>query len=77
MFSAAAQRWWASVVAEKASLNKPVFYLGLGKWTVTNVPAMGARERTLGNVRLRELGAKGFVKAGDKLCWAMKVSFVL
>jgi hypothetical protein len=71
MFSEATQRWWASIVAEKNSLSKPTFYLGLGKWTVSNVPAMGARERTPGSVKLRELGSKGFQKAGDKLCWAV------
>jgi hypothetical protein len=76
MFSAAPQRWWASVVAEPHSLSKPIFYLGLGKWTVTNMPAMGARERTAGNVQLRDLGSRGFVKAGDKLCWGVQVRTV-
>jgi hypothetical protein len=73
MFSKAAQRWWASIVAEKHSLSKPVFYLGLGNWTVTNMPSMGARERTAGNVQLRDLGSRGFWAAGDRLCWGVQV----
>jgi hypothetical protein len=35
---------------------------------------MGARERTPGNDKLRELGAKGVIKGGDKLCWAVKMT---
>jgi hypothetical protein len=29
---------------------------------------------TPGNDKLRELGAKGFVEAGDQLCWAVKMT---
>jgi hypothetical protein len=63
-------------MAEPHSLSKPIFYVGLGNRTVTNVPAMGARERTAGNVQLRDLGSRGFVKAGDKLCWGVQVRAV-
>lgn len=76
--SQAARQWWASLVAEPHSFVKPTFYLGLPGWTVSNVNAEGAHERTKGNIVLIPNGATGFQDVGDRLCYRMQVgSFMM
>jgi hypothetical protein len=72
--SNAAEQWWQSVATEPASFQKPTFYLGFGNWTVTNMLAAGAHERTPSRVQLMINGAKGFYNAGDSMCFKLKVS---
>jgi hypothetical protein len=72
--SNAAKQWWQSVIAEPSSFQKPTFYLGFGNWTVTNMLAAGAHERTPERVQLMINGATGFYNAGDSMCFKLKVS---
>jgi hypothetical protein len=46
----------------------------MGSWTVTNLLAAGAHERTAKRVQLLLDGATGFSEAGDSMCWKIKVS---
>uniref|UniRef100_A0A383VL27 Sulfatase N-terminal domain-containing protein n=1 Tax=Tetradesmus obliquus TaxID=3088 RepID=A0A383VL27_TETOB len=71
--SAAAQAWWTSVIREPGSFSKPTFYLGLANWTVSNVLAAGAHDRTPGRVRLLMMGAAGFERTGDYMCFKLQV----
>jgi hypothetical protein len=71
--AAAARSWWQTVVASPSSFTKPTYYLGMGNWTMTNMLADGAHERTPGAIRLLVNGAKGFYKQGDKMCFGVKV----
>lgn len=70
---AAARKWWASIVAEPHSLQKPTFFLGFQGWTVTNLLPDGAHERTKGRVRLLPSGATGFEQPGDRMCFGTEV----
>jgi hypothetical protein len=70
----AAKEWWQSVVKEPHSFQKPTYYLGLGNWTVTNMLAAGAHERTPSQVTLLIDGATGFYSAGESMCFKLKVS---
>jgi hypothetical protein len=72
--AAAARSWWKTVVSSPSSFTKPTYYLGLGSWSMTNMLADGAHQRTPGAIRLLVNGAKGFYKQGDKMCFAVKVS---
>jgi carbon monoxide dehydrogenase subunit G len=47
----------------------------MGNWTVTNLLAAGAHERTPKRVQLLLDGATGFSEAGDSMCWKVKVGF--
>ncbi|WIA34881.1 hypothetical protein OEZ86_013171 [Tetradesmus obliquus] len=71
--SKAAEDWWASVVSDPHSFSKPTFFLGMGSWTVTNLLAAGAHERTPKRVTLLLDGASGFSEPGDSMCWKIKV----
>ncbi|WIA17445.1 hypothetical protein OEZ85_014292 [Tetradesmus obliquus] len=71
--AAAARAWWQTVVSSPSSFTKPTYYLGMGNWTMTNMLADGAHERTPGAIRLLVNGAKGFYKQGDKMCFGVKV----
>lgn len=71
--SAAARVWWSSILREPHSFTKPTFYLGMYNWTVTNMIAAGAHDRTPDRVRLLQMGAAGFEKPGDYMCFAAKV----
>ena len=74
----AAEKWWQSVIMEPHSLEKPIFYLGLGEGLVTNMLVSGAHERTPAeNIRLIPNGAAGFKVPGDRICFQVKVSWVL
>jgi hypothetical protein len=42
--------------------------------SVTHSASEQHLERTAGNVQLRDLGSKGFMNAGDELCWVVQVS---
>ncbi|WIA08366.1 hypothetical protein OEZ85_007805 [Tetradesmus obliquus] len=70
----AAEKWWQSVIMEPHSLEKPIFYLGLGEGLVTNMLVSGAHERTPAeNIRLIPNGAAGFKAPGDRICFQVKV----
>lgn len=69
----AAEKWWQSIIKEPNSFQKPTYYLGLGNWTVTNMLAAGAHERTPEKVTLVVSGATGFYNAGESMCFKMKV----
>jgi hypothetical protein len=69
----AAQQWWQSVIDSPHSFQKPTYYLGLGNWTVTNMLAAGAHERTPEKIQLIINGATGFYNAGDSMCFKLKV----
>lgn len=69
----AVREWWASLLAEPHSFNKPTFQLGLGSWSVTNILPDGAHERTPGRIELLPNGAAGFSRVGDTMCFAVKV----
>jgi hypothetical protein len=71
--SATAQDWWTSVLREPHSFSKPTFYLGLANWTVSNVLAAGAFDRTPDRVRLLMMGAAGFERPGDYMCFKLQV----
>jgi hypothetical protein len=73
IMSSAARAWWQSLVADSSSFTKPTYYLGLGKWRVTNMLADGAHERTPGKITLLANGATGFRAAGDRMCFKTKV----
>jgi hypothetical protein len=73
LMSDAARTWWKSIVQDPDSLTKPVFYLGLSGWSVTNFLPDGAHERTPGRVTLLANGAHGFSSVGDRLCFATQV----
>jgi hypothetical protein len=60
-------------VSDPHSFNKPTFYLGMGSWSVTNLLAAGAHERTPKRIALLPAGATGFKQPGDSLCWKIKV----
>jgi hypothetical protein len=75
--AAAARTWWQTVVASPSSFTKPTYYMGMGNWSMTNMLADGAHERTPGAIRLLVNGAKGFYKQGDKMCFGVKVSFAI
>lgn len=72
----AARQWWQSIVIEDHSFAKPTFYLGTPERVVTNVLAEGSYDRTDGNIQLLRNGAKGFKRAGDKMCWKVQVTSV-
>lgn len=71
--STAAEQWWQSVINEPWSFQKPTYYLGLGNWTVTNMLAAGAHERTPSKIQLLLNGATGFYNAGESMCFKLKV----
>lgn len=71
--ASAAQRWFDSLVAEPHSFTKPMFYLGLETWTVSNIIAEGAHERTPGSIKLFANGASGFRDLGDRMCFKVEV----
>lgn len=71
--SAAARSWWQSVINESSSFTKPMYYLGLDNWRVTNMLADGAHDRTPGNITLLPNGATGFKGVGDRMCFKTKV----
>lgn len=73
LMSDAARAWWKSIVQDPDSMTKPVFYLGLSGWSVTNFLPDGAHERTPGRVTLLANGAHGFSNVGDRLCFAAQV----
>ncbi|WIA17400.1 hypothetical protein OEZ85_014256 [Tetradesmus obliquus] len=73
IMSNAARAWWQSLVADSSSFTKPTYYLGMGKWRVTNMLADGAHERTPGNITLLANGAAGFRAPGDRMCFKSKV----
>lgn len=73
LMSDAARAWWKSIVQDPDSMTKPVFYLGLSGWSVTNFLPDGAHERTPGRVTLLANGAHGFSNVGDRLCFATQV----
>ncbi|WIA37621.1 hypothetical protein OEZ86_014523 [Tetradesmus obliquus] len=73
IMSNAARAWWQSLVADSSSFTKPTYYLGMGKWRVTNMLADGAHERTPGNITLLANGAAGFRAPGDRMCFKTKV----
>jgi hypothetical protein len=60
-------------VSDTHSFNKPTFFLGMGDWSVTNLLAAGAHERTPKRVTLLPVGATGFSQPGDNMCWKIKV----
>jgi hypothetical protein len=64
------------VLREPHSFSKPTFYLGLANWTVTNVVGAGAHDRTPGRVRLLLMGAAGFERTGDYMCFKLQVRCV-
>jgi hypothetical protein len=73
LMSDAARAWWKSIVQDPDSFTKPVFYLGLSGWSVTNFLPDGAHDRTPGRVTLLANGAHGFSSVGDRLCFATQV----
>jgi hypothetical protein len=73
LMSDAGRAWWKSIVQDPDSFTKPVFYLGLSGWSVTNFLPDGAHDRTPGRVTLLANGAHGFSSVGDRLCFATQV----
>ncbi len=71
--AAAARRFWSDMVSSPHSFTKPVFQLGLGDWSVTNIMPDGAFERTPGRVERLPNGAAGFSRVGDSICFAINV----
>jgi hypothetical protein len=45
----------------------------MGSWSVTNLLAAGAHERTPRRIALMPAGATGFKQPGDSMCWKIKV----
>jgi hypothetical protein len=69
-----AREYFKSLVADNHSFEKPMFYLGLDDWSVTNVLPDGAHARTPGRVELLPNGLTGFSRVGDMACFALDVS---
>ncbi|KAF6255530.1 hypothetical protein COO60DRAFT_203781 [Scenedesmus sp. NREL 46B-D3] len=73
LMAGAARQWWADLLAEPHSFQKPTFYFGFEGWNVTNVLPDAAHDRTPGRVRLLPNGATGFEQEGDYMCFATEV----
>ncbi|WIA16297.1 hypothetical protein OEZ85_012998 [Tetradesmus obliquus] len=73
LMAGAARRWWADLVAEPHSFQKPTFFLGFEGWNVTNVLPDAAHDRTQDRVRLLPNGATGFSEVGDYMCFGTEV----
>jgi hypothetical protein len=71
-FSAEAEAWWNSVVAEPHSFTKPVYQLGFEGQEASNVQAQGAVQITRGSVTVDSRAS--YKRFGDNVCMKAKVS---
>lgn len=63
-----------AVVADDHSFTRGYFSLGLQPWNVSNVMGDSPLQKNSDTIRVSNLAATGFAKAGDRLCWPLTVS---
>jgi hypothetical protein len=71
-FSAEAEDWWNSVVAEPHSFTKPVYQLGFEGLEASNVQAQGAVQISRGSVTVDSRA--NYTRFGDNVCMKAQVS---